>query len=165
MSARRCYVIDTSSLIELREKNPMDIYESVWGKLETLIDQGFLISPEEVKREVVYVDDDLAKWVSKNSGMFVPLNGAQMKKMFEIVGEFPGLAQLDKDRPEADPFVIALALIKDPSPTLETIGAERVVVTEERLRGNRTCIPLVCQRHNVKCMSIFDMFRAEGWKF
>ena len=165
MSAHSCYVIDTSSLIELNRKNPMDIYESVWGRLETLIGQGFLISPEEVKHEVVFADDDIAKWASRNSGMFMSLNGSQMKKMFEIVGDFPGLAQSQKERPEADPFVIALALVKDPSPTLVTIGARRVVVTEERLRGNRTCIPLACQRYGVKCISIFDMFRAEGWKF
>lgn len=165
MSAHNCYVMDTSSLIDLKEKNPMDIYETVWKKLESLIDHGFLISPEEVKREVLIWDDELGKWAGKNERMFKPLNGSQIRKVFEIQSDFPSLVDLDKETPEADPFVVALALVKDPQPTIETVGTERVVVSEEKRRGNRVRIPMVCQRYGLKCLSIFDVFRTEGWKF
>jgi hypothetical protein len=157
--------MDTCSLIELRQKNPMDIYETVWARLGSLVDNGFLISPIEVKREVHAVDEDIRKWLLRNDKMFVPLDEAQMKKMFEIQAQFPALADPEKETPVADPFVISLALTKDPRPTFDTFGTERVVVSEEKLKGNRIRIPFVCQYYGVKWMSVFDMFRTEGWKF
>lgn len=34
-----CYIIDTSSLIELNKHNPMDVYHGVWQKIEQLINK------------------------------------------------------------------------------------------------------------------------------
>ena len=33
------YIIDTSSLVELNKHNPMDVYQSVWKKMEQLINR------------------------------------------------------------------------------------------------------------------------------
>lgn len=42
------YVIDTSSLVELNKHNPIDIYPSVWNKMEELVKKGRLVAPREV---------------------------------------------------------------------------------------------------------------------
>ena len=34
MTAQSIYIIDSCSLIDLMRMNPMDIYESVWSRLE-----------------------------------------------------------------------------------------------------------------------------------
>jgi len=32
-----CYIIDTSSLVTLNSNNPLDVFPSIWKKLEMLI--------------------------------------------------------------------------------------------------------------------------------
>jgi len=57
-----CYIIDTSSLVKLNRENPLDVYPSVWKKLETLVAAGRLIAPKEVFNEISQNDDQLSKW-------------------------------------------------------------------------------------------------------
>jgi hypothetical protein len=42
-----CYIIDTSSLIELNKHNPMDVYPGVWQKIEQLINKDRLLAPRK----------------------------------------------------------------------------------------------------------------------
>lgn len=42
--------------------------------------------------------------------MFVALDGALQKRARNILRQFPHLAKQDRTRPDADPFVIALAM-------------------------------------------------------
>ena len=72
------YIIDTSSLIELNRRYPIDIFQKLWEKVEQLISKGYLISPEEVRKEVLVLDDSLKKWVSKQKCLFKPLTAAQI---------------------------------------------------------------------------------------
>ena len=48
MKSMDYYVIDSSSLIELNRRYPIDIFPGLWKKVEELINKGLLISPEEV---------------------------------------------------------------------------------------------------------------------
>ena len=54
-------------------------------------------------------------------------------------------------------------MIRSPQTTL--VQVKRIVVTEEKLRGNKVKIPYVCQEYTVEAIDILDMFRMEGWKF
>ena len=40
-----------------------------------------------------------------------------------------------------------------------------LIVTEEKLRGNRLKIPYVSEKFNLKAINIIEMFRKEGWTF
>ncbi len=69
-----CYIIDTSSLIELNKHNPMDIYQTPWKKLENLIKKKRLFAPKEVLNEINQYDDTLASWAKKHADMFKEYN-------------------------------------------------------------------------------------------
>ena len=166
MNVVKHYVIDSSSLIELMRTNPIDIYETVWKKIDELIDGGRLVSPEYVRDEIRRGDDDLKKWANRRRKMFKSPTSSQIKRVAEILTEFPGLAHSSKDTTDADPFVIALASEKERM-AIEDFGTatERIVISEEKVRGNEHKIPLVCQHYKIRCIGIHEMFREEGWRF
>lgn len=159
-----CYIIDTSSLIELNKHNPMDIYHTPWQKMEGLIQTGRLYAPREVLDEINRLDDTLAQWAKKHNNMFKEPTKEQIQIVKEILKKYPSLIKKGK-RYAADPWVIALAIemIRNPQSTL--IEMKRIVVTEEKIRGNKVKIPYVCQEYTIEAIDILDMFRKEGWTF
>jgi len=159
-----CYIIDTSSLIELNKHNPMDVYPGVWEKIEQLINSNRLVAPKEVFNEIKQTDDSLFAWSKTQSKMFIEPAIRQIEIVKDILDKYPSLIKIDR-RYDADPWVIALAieLITKPQQPLFTI--RRIVVTEEKLRGNKIKIPLVCEKFTIESIDIIDMFRVEGWKF
>ena len=160
------YVIDTSSLIELMRTNPIDIYVTVWNRMGELVDGGRLIAPRYVLEEIHRIDDTLAVWANSHKRMFKQSSTGQIRSVTEILKKFPGLSRSDREGQTADPFVIAMALEKGRN-TIEDYDGEmeKVVVSEEKLRGNKQSIPFVCQSYGIHCIGIHEMFREEGWKF
>lgn len=158
------YIIDTSSLIELNKHNPMDVYPGVWQKMEGLVNSERLFAPKEVFDEINRFDDTLAEWSKKHSEMIKEPTTEQIEIVKEILKKYPSLIKKGK-RYAADPWVIALAIemIRDPQKTLVKI--KRIVVTEEKIRGDKIKIPYVCKEYTVETIDILDMFRMEGWKF
>ena len=158
------YIIDTSSLIELNKYNPRDVYPGPWNKIELLIKNDRLVAPKEVFNEIKEIDDSLSRWAKKQSKFFIPPNPKQIGIVKNILKEFPSLININRTY-DADPWVIALAieLAKDPQKTLLTI--KRLVVTEEKIRGNKVKIPFICEKYTIEVIDIIGMFRAEGWKF
>jgi len=55
------YIIDTSSLIEMKNRYPKKNFPSLWEKVEELISKNRLISPLEVRKEIEKGDDELSK--------------------------------------------------------------------------------------------------------
>ena len=161
------YVIDSSSLIELNRRYPLDVFPTLWRNVETLIDKGLLISHKEVLKEVSIMDDSLKKWAKKQKKLFKELDEKQMEIVKEILKKYPTLAKSDNETAAADPFIIALAveLGNDPQKTLSQTLKGHIIVTEEKLRGNKIKIPFVCKDYNIECINIIEMCRVEGWKF
>ena len=159
-----CYIIDTSSLIELNKHNPMDVYPGVWQRIEQLIDTGRLLAPKEVFYEIGNIDDQLHSWSKTQDNLFVEPTLKQIEIVKNILEKYPSLIDINR-KYDADPWVIALAieLVNSPQKTLITI--KRIVVTEEKIRGNRIRIPFVCQGYKIASIDVIGMFREEGWKF
>ena len=158
------YVIDTSSLVKLNRENPIDVYPSVWKKIEGLIKQNKLVSPKEVHNEINAKDDDLTAWAKNHQDLFVEPTKKQIEIAQKILGDHPSL--MDAERKfDADPWVIALAkdLIESPQKTLVKI--KLIVVTEEKIRGNKVKIPLICKKLSIPSIDLISAFREEGWKF
>lgn len=158
------YIIDSCSLMELKRKNPFDVYPSVWEKIESLINKGLLLAPREVLNEIMEGDDQLAKWAKKHNKMFVEPTEKQIEIVKDILNDFPALIKQNR-KYDADPWVIALAveLVRSSQKTLTPV--KRIVVTEEKIRGEQIKIPFICQKYNIETIDIIDMFRVEGWKF
>ena len=165
MTAQSIYIIDSCSLIDLMRMNPMDIYESVWGRLEEHARHGFIVSHEEVMRELAGKDDELTVWTKRNSKMFKRVTSLQAAKVVEIQRTNPTLIDPEKDAPEADPFLIALALETGAQQTIVPTERRMIIVTEERPKKGKVNIPSVCQTYGIECIPIIEMFRREGWKF
>ena len=167
MTAINYYVIDSSSLIELNRRYPIDVFPTLWKNVETLIEKGFLISHKEVLKEISIMDDALNKWAKKQKKFFKELDEKQMEIVRQILNKYPSLAKSDNETAAADPFVIALAVEmgSDPQKTLFQTVKGRIIVTEEKLRGNKVKIPFVCKDYSIECIDIIEMCRVEGWKF
>ena len=158
------YIMDSSSLIELNRHNPVDIFPSLWKNMESLISKGLLVAPIEVLNEITERDDQLAKWAKEQTSFFRAPTQRQIEILKDVLKAYPSMVREDR-KYDADPWVIALAkeMITDPQQTLTSI--KRIVVTEEKLRGEKVRIPYVCQKYNIDSINIIEMFRIEGWKF
>jgi hypothetical protein len=161
------YIVDSSSLIELNRRYPIDVFPTLWKNVELLIRKGLLISHKEVLKEISVMDDSLKKWAKKQKDLFKELDEKQIVIVKQILAKYPSLAKSDNETASADPFIIALAVAmeSDPQKTLFSSTKGHIIVTEERLRGNKVKIPLVCKDYNIECINIIEMCRVEGWKF
>lgn len=167
MKSLNFYVIDTSSLIELNRRYPIDVFPTLWKNVEELIGKGLLVSHKEVLKEISVMDDSLKKWAKKQKKLFRELDEKQMKIVRDILSRYPSLAKADNEIASADPFIIALAVEigSEPQKTLVESIKGRIIVTEERLRGNKVKIPFVCKDYGIECINMIEMCREEGWKF
>ncbi len=97
-----CYIIDTSSLVKLNRENPIDVYPSVWKKLEGLIASERLVAPREVLNEITKIDDQLTKWAKKHREMFIEPTQNQIELVQQILKSHPSLIDVDRQF-DADP--------------------------------------------------------------
>ena len=123
-----------------------------------------MLAPREVLNEIMQGDDQLAKWAKNHNKMFVEPTEKQIEIVKDILKEFPALIKQNR-KYDADPWVIALAVELATSSQQTLTHIKRVVVTEEKLRGEQIKIPLVCQKYKIDTIDILDLFRIEGWKF
>ncbi|MEW6403637.1 MAG: DUF4411 family protein, partial [Chloroflexota bacterium] len=108
------YCIDTSSLISAwSERYPIKNFPGFWKQFEKLIDDGYLVSPEEVRYEIIKKTEGLDVWVKQHRHMFVALDADLQLTVRDILTEFPWLTKNLPGRNSADPFVIALAKIRN----------------------------------------------------
>jgi hypothetical protein len=172
------YIIDSSSLIHLRSINPIDIYITPWNNLKKLIEDRRLITHSEVKDEVTDGDDFLVDWVKEQDKKYDWVYGIteyQNMLLPDIHRKYPHFIKPENEH-DADPFIVALALeeIKNPPPqTVLFSKNEYIVVSNEKSAKNRNLknphevvkIPDFCEIFEIKCISLFEMFRRENWKF
>ncbi|QGF23127.1 DUF4411 family protein [Raineyella fluvialis] len=128
----------------------------VWKNIEVMIASGLVRAVDEVKREVSRHDDDTAKWVRAQKGLFVPLTREVQEATSRVLDAHPKLISLGSNKSGADPFVIALAL-----------AHEGTVVTQETRSGKLTKprIPDVCEAMDVPCLTLPQFVAAQGWTF
>jgi hypothetical protein len=166
------YCVDSSSLIDLRVLYPRKTFVTLWQQLGGLVHHGRLTAPREVWKEVKK-DDELPAWIRSHKGlrkMFVPLNAGAIRIAADIVATYPSLVDPDKETPDADPFLIALAVLKNGEQQDLFAPRKHVVLTSEKLsKGGRPKIPDVCKQYGVDCISgstaLTQFFEREGWKF
>ena len=150
------YVIDTSAIIDLwRRYYPIDIFKSLWQEIDRLIKNDELISPREVFEEIKVGDDELFSWIKNQKKMFKELDNIQLLQVKKILIKFPNWIDPNKAIPEADPFIIALAL---------AVGWT-VITSEKYSTGSKPKIPDVCKSFNIKCINLIDFFREKKWSF
>ncbi len=157
----RIYIIDTSSLIEMKDKYPIDIFPTIWEKMEELYKNNRLIAPLEVKKEIR--DDELKNWIRNKKDMFISPDDIQLEKVKDILDKFPSLVKSEKPQPEeADPWLIALAIRKKEEAGI--FSKDYIIVTEESRRKPKK-LPAVANHYGIECINLIELFRKEGWRF
>lgn len=147
------YCVDTSSLLEAWVRRyPQASFPSFWQKLESLIEAGRLIAPEEVQVETARKDDDLTKWAKAHAIMFVEIDEPLQMIVADLLSRHELMVDSSKGKNAADPWVVGLAKQR---------GA--IVVSEEG--AGRLKIPAVCAAESVTCVRLLDLIRLEKWTF
>jgi len=138
-----------------QERYPIENFPKFWDRIDGLIKEKRLISPVDVFLETKKRSDELHGWLKgRKADVFRELDDAVQTAAASVLDRFPRLVGDKKLSTSADPFVIALALVR---------GVP--VVTEEKPTGNdsKPHIPDVCAAFGVECKSLIDMIRTEKW--
>lgn len=131
------------------------MFPSVWEKLEDLASRGVLIATEEVLRELEKQDDEVYRWVKAQSNMVVPVDHQIQIEVSFIMNAYPKLVDPQRNRSQADPFVIALARLVD-----------GVVVSGERRRSLKNPkVPDVCDDMGIPHIRFVDLLSQQGFTF
>jgi hypothetical protein len=172
MTDNTFYVIDSSSLIDMKLYYRMSSFKTLWERCNELIRQGRLAAPVAVLEELEHKSDELTEWAQGQSeAFFYPDSEYSLKQVGLILARFPNLIDPNREHEQADPFVIALALDKRDGPQQTFEQYEVCVVTEERVdlrrtgKVRKTKIPEVCEFFKIHCFSMVDMIEREGWEF
>jgi hypothetical protein len=157
MSAPR-YVIDTCSLIQMREAYRRKVFNGAWTSIENFIRENKIVSPFEVYNELEQQEsDEVFRWIKPfKESMFISANREIQMGVKSILKKYPGLIDVKKAKDGADPFVIQTAI---------SLGC--MVITEERHSGqiNNPKIPDVCNALGIECKSLVDLFEIENCQF
>ena len=159
------YIIDTSSLVTLHQWRPAAKNQPIWKNLDTLIRADRLLAPVEVYEELRAGNDALSRWALKRrkSGVFRPTTRQHVGIAKGIIHAFPEFVERDRPTPQADPFVVALAIHESRS-LVSPAEQQIVVVTEEKFTPTgRPRMPHICAARGVRYMSIHQMYVNEGW--
>lgn len=152
------YCVDTSALIDAWVRwYPQEHFPTLWDKMENLIDNGRLISSEEVLQELERKEGDtLYKWAEKRNHIFLPLDNNIQSCHSSIIAKHPQLVDGRTGKSFADPWVIATAHKND-----------YIVVTGEKPTGSpdRPKIPDVCRSMRINWISFVELIRQEKWRF
>jgi len=165
------YCIDSSALIDLRILYRRSTFPRLWSDMTGLVQSGRLIAPRQVWAEI-RKDNELPSWVRlrDNRRMFLRLKASGAQVAGNIINQFPGLVDMDKETTDADPFVIAIAITKSREQQ-DLLNPRRyvVVTSEEPHPHGKPHIPDVCRAMGVDCMFGYrvlgDLFEKEGWSY
>ena len=169
MQHQNIYVVDTSSLIKLKDY-PHDVFTDLWNSIESILRQRRIIAPIQVYNEIRRKRDEISDLLNRhrNSIFIDPYKKWDiMKEACRIMERYPNLIiSSKKKRTSADPYVIALAIVLTRNSITLTDVNQYIVVTEDtRDRKDKKSIRSVCIAEGIRCITLIELFREEGWKF
>lgn len=149
-------VFDTSAFINgQRDHLPLETFPSVWDLVAECMEDGRIIAPREVYRELTAKDDDVKNWAT---GIKFTEPGREVQQAVgPIYAEFnrPGR------RDSADPFVIAEARVR--GFTVVTYEG-RTFSGVPTTRWERS-MPGICRHMSVNCATLPEAFALLGASF
>lgn len=150
MTPPQIYIVDTSSLINMRMQYPQDMFNPVWEMVERMIIGNGVRICAEVSDEIK--DDDLVGLIKPHRSLILKANKGVQTEVKGILAQFPDLIDLKKGG-SADPFIIAHALING-----------WTVVTDEKRTASPKKIPYVCDHFSIPHMNLIGFLRSAGFK-
>lgn len=160
------YVIDTSALINLKQKFDYNnsVFKAIWDEIEDLILSDNFLTIDFVETEIVeeYLgkEDFLIKWMRryKQRKKFVKKSDeAVINAAIPIINDefnsgFLKKEKLEKGKDEADPYLIAFC----------KLYRYTLISDEKKFVSNK--IPEVAKKNGVRCINLYDFFEERGLK-
>lgn len=151
------YSFDTSAILDgwVRYYPPAS-FPTMWTKLELLIFEGDAGASEEVLLELKRHEDGAADWCEAQAGFVFAVDEDIQQTVEQILEAHPNLVDAERNRSEADPFVIALAELN-----------QCTVITGEKFSANpnKPKIPNVCAARGIPCGNLLYLIQQERWQF
>jgi hypothetical protein len=149
------FVFDSSAFINgSRHHYHLDTMPSVWRLVEDAIDDGRVIVPREVYREVLDQEDAISKLLKGHEGVVADPSRQVQKRAGQLQGEFPKPGLRDK----ADPFVMAEAESRNNT----VVTYEGITFTGAPARGADKKMPAICKRLGIRCCTLSEALRTLG---
>lgn len=149
------YSIDTSAFLDAWVRYyPPDVFPGIWEQMDRAAKGGIVKSSDEVLRELSKKDDGAHDWIKAHAEMVIALDNEIERDVQEIMSRYPRLVDSKKGRSGGDPFVIAVARVKN-----------LTVITGENATGNIAIprIPDVCDDLGIRWLRMLDFFREQKW--
>lgn len=162
---KKIYCFDTSAFLALSRTHEtiIKLDEEVWVHLEKMMEDGSLISHDIVYDEIISGTKNppqIVKWIAKNKRYFLPKTDSQRVQVPLIVRKFPNLIDSAREKEQADPWLIALALEKGKEETLFDVQI-CLVITQENPNSSIK-IPAACKVFKIGHMSLREFFDEIG---
>jgi hypothetical protein len=152
------YILDTNIVIDItRRIYPPRLRDEAREICERLLKQGSLVSHREVLLELevgAKQGDVPLAWARAHAAIFVEVTDAQETYASEVLGEHPDLVDPKKTGPDADPWLVALAL---------EIGGVVVTGDGSTGRSGKKQVKDVCEAVGVRCISVDEFLSENGW--
>jgi hypothetical protein len=108
------YSFDTRSLLNGRRNLlPPATFPTLWENIEAMIGAGDVRCVDLVRDELAAREDEVHQWAKSQVDLFVPLTQDIQLAVRDILSEHEKLIGVGSGRSSADPFVIALAKVRN----------------------------------------------------
>lgn len=150
------YSLDSDAAINAWRDYPIDHFPKIWDWIEKMGSNKVLGMSEVVFKELEKGGDECFYWFKNRKEDFVHPNDEDVQKELDRLVNTYNNFGLITGKNEGDPFVIALAIVKD-----------CVVVTNESMSNNMNGpkVPDVCRAENIQWIKFVDVIRREGVRF
>jgi len=158
------FCFDTSAFVDIH-RHLVRLIPQLYPELDKLFNSGRLISHKIVFQEITTRSkkpDSLTKWILPKEAFFKDISLRQTLLVAEIVQQFPTLIHYNKEKDDADPWLVALVIEQRSMPDLfSSLQDFAIVSNESAFIPNR--LPAVCKHYSIKHFDLPDFFKANGW--
>ena len=162
---KKVYSFDTSAFLALSrtDEKVIKLDEAVWDHLKKMMENGSLISHYIVYDEIISGAKNppqIVKWIENNKKYFLSKTDTQRVQVPDIVRRFPGLIDPAREKEQADPWLIALAVEKSKDENLFEVCV-CIVVSQENPNSSKK-IPAACKAFKIEHLSLRQFFDEIG---
>jgi hypothetical protein len=144
------FCFDTSAFVDIN-RYLVGLIPQLYSELDKLFNSGRLISHRLVFEEITTRSkkpDSLSKWIRPKEAFFKDISLQQTLLVSGIVRKFPTLIHYNKEKDDADPWLIALVIEQRSKPDLfSSLQDFAIVSTESAFIPNR--LPAVCKSYSI----------------
>jgi hypothetical protein len=161
------FFIDTGALVRIFRSNPIDQIDLIWDKLEELFLNDRMFSHRFVYDEITTDSkrpDLLSKKVTPLQAYFKPASFEQAQLVSNIIKKFPGLIDPKNEKEQADPWLMAAAILELNQHSLFNPNKKVYLVSEEN-KSDPDMLPTVSKHFGLDHLNLPGFYQLNNWSF